>query len=104
MLQTAVHAAPQLLVLIEHTRLDGPLDLLVSRLRPHLVILQQQPESEVGSNSPLSATALGSETRRAYELRALQALGESAPPVRVCVGGADEATLLIRLTYYVITM
>uniref|UniRef100_A0A7S3FKZ2 Uncharacterized protein n=1 Tax=Haptolina ericina TaxID=156174 RepID=A0A7S3FKZ2_9EUKA len=102
-LQTAVHAAPQLLILIEHTRLDGPLDLLVSRLRPHLVILQQAPAEEGGQQSRAvvqesngGTTSHGPETRRAYELKVLRALGEAAPPIQLCSGGIEEASALIR--------
>jgi hypothetical protein len=106
-LQTAVHAAPQLLILIEHTRLDGPLDLLVSRLRPHLVILQQAPAEEGGQQSRAvvqesngGTTSHGPETRRAYELKVLRALGEAAPPIQLCSGGIEEASALIRHAHH----
>ncbi|KAL1523758.1 hypothetical protein AB1Y20_018684 [Prymnesium parvum] len=96
-LQTAVHAAPQLLILIEHTPLDGPLDVLVGCVRPHLVILQRDDAAgiEGGTIGSGDEGAGIPHSRRQYELRALRALGDAAPPIRACVGGAEEAVAII---------
>jgi len=170
-IEAALHSSPEALVLVEHNGMC-PLDALVTRLRPHLVLLLRpqadeerraaggkscgaggggagggagggraaggarapspprisqssagnlahRPSSPSNPGSvpwsalrgPSRATSAGEvarsietlgqgcsrspEARLAYELRVLQAMGEEAPPVRVCRGGVVEACDLI---------
>ena len=97
--QTAIHATPEGLVLVEHSKSDSPLEALVQRIRPSLVLLVRQPATAVAPSSPRHngwATSLTDvDARQAYELRSLEALGEDAPEVRLCAADAEEAAQLI---------
>lgn len=95
--QTALHAAPEGLLLVEHSLADTPLESLVSKIRPSLVLI-------VRPTAPLSAPPSGRgwadsmhdvEARQAYELRALEAMGDDAPHVRLCGSDVEEASQLI---------
>ena len=116
--QTALHAAPEGLLLVQHSWADTPLESLVAKIRPSLVLLVRpseldkkksggstlaEPKNRGGSLSdtltprpdgwanPLHDV----EARQAYELRSIEALGESAPQVRLCGRDVDEASKLI---------
>jgi len=95
--QTAIHAAPEGLVIVEHSKTDTPLEALVARIRPSLVLLVRHvahpPPSPRANGWADSLTDV--DARQAYELRSLEALGDDAPQVRLCGADADEAAQLI---------
>ena len=95
--QTALHAAPEGLILVEHSRVDNPLESLVATIRPSLVLLIRPPATppspREGSNWADSLRDV--EARQAYEIRLLDSLGDDAPQVRMCSGDCDEACELI---------
>ena len=103
--QTALHAAPEGVILVEHSHVDNPLESLVAAIRPGLVLLVQPhaatPVGAHGGGGATNANAGGaarswadavhdSEARQAYALRCLEALGDDAPIVRICPASVDE--------------
>ena len=116
--QTALHAAPEGLILVEHSRIDNPLESLVATIRPSLVLLVRPlaalaapTDAPVLGGTSRGASGAGAsgasgestwaealhnaEARQAYELRSLESLGGDAPQVRLCSGDVDEACELI---------
>ena len=82
--QTAVHASPEGLVLVEHSRADTPLEALVARIRPSLVLLVRHEGLPPSPRQPAQGWAdrlTDVDAHQAYELRTLEALGEEAPQV-----------------------
>ena len=96
--QTAIHAAPEGLVLVEHSKTDSPLEHLVARIRPSLVLLVRPMAAAPPSprNNGWANSLTDVDARQAYELRALEALGDDAPQeVRLCAAVVEEAAQLI---------
>ena len=73
------------------------LESLVATIRPSLVLLVRPPAAANAHRAAGTwADSLSDvEARQAYELRALDSLGDDAPQVRLCSGDADEACELI---------
>ena len=96
--QTALHAAPEGLILIEHSGVDSPLEALCSSIRPSLVLLVR-PKVEANGASAGGGWASArhdADARQAYERRALEvSLGADAPQVRLTSGDCTEACELI---------
>ena len=96
--QTAIHAAPEGLVLVEHSKTDSPLEHLVARIRPSLVLLVRPMAAAPPSprNNGWANSLTDVDARQAYELRSLEALGADAPQeVRLCAAVVEEAAQLI---------
>ena len=104
--QTALHASPEGLVLVEHSAIDSPLEALCACIRPSLVLLVSPARGEVPGSpgSPAAATGGGGwasarhdvHLRLEYERRSLEtALGDDAPQVRLAGGECDECCELI---------
>jgi hypothetical protein len=94
--QTALHAAPEGLILVEHSRVDNPLESLIATIRPALVVLVRPPARRPSPRGGSWADALHDvEGRQAYELRSLDGLGDDAPQVRMCSDDCEEACELI---------
>ena len=108
-MQTALHASPEGLVLVEHSPIDSPLESLCACIRPSLVLLVRPAGAErPGGSSPSGSPAFGGggggwasarhdvHARLEYARRSLEvALGASAPQVRLAGGDCDECCELI---------
>ena len=94
-MQTALHAAPEGLILVQHSWADTPLESLVGKIRPSLVLLVRPAQTEKEATAGWLDSLHDLEGRQAYELRALESLGEDAPQVRFCPPDASEACKLI---------